>query len=84
MLRLKIGQATRAHGPATGNDSEKLSWHLVKEIGRTVRATLDRVESPGVSLLMIKFPRTVRDMEGLTAMEVNWTFRRPSVRALQR
>jgi hypothetical protein len=49
---------------------ERLGWHLVSEIGRLVGATIDRVRSPGQLLLMVEFPRTVRELDGLTAMEV--------------
>ena len=68
LLRIKTTRNGDAHGPPSVQ--EKLSWHLVSEIGRAVGATIDRVKSPGETLLMIEFPRTVREMEGLTAMEV--------------
>lgn len=70
LLRIKTLQSDRTKGPTPEPDAEKLSWHLVTEISRAVGATLDRVKSPGETLLMIEFPRTVREMDGLTAMEV--------------
>ena len=70
LLRIKTLQSDRTKDPTPEPDAEKLSWHLVTEIGRAVGATLDRVKSPGETLLMIEFPRTVREMDGLTAMEV--------------
>ncbi len=70
LLRLRTSQIVFASGQAEDPNPEKLSWHLVTEIGRAIGATIDRVKSPGETLLMIEFPRTVREFEGLTSMEV--------------
>lgn len=62
---------TRHTKPAgDGPSPEILCWYLIGELARTVGATVDRVRSAGETLLMLEFPRTVREMEGLTAMEV--------------
>jgi hypothetical protein len=58
--------------------AEKLSWYLVNEIASAIGATLDRVASPDETLLLIEFPRTVHQMEGLTAMEVDTGAGQPS------
>jgi CheY-like chemotaxis protein len=73
LLRLRTGGKTDSVGV------ERLCWHLVTEIGRSVGATIDRVRSAGETLVMIEFPRTLREMDGLSAMEVE--LGRPSAAA---
>ena len=51
---------------------ERLGWYLVTEIARLLGVTVDRVCSAGQLLLMLEFPRTVRELDGLTAMEVEF------------
>lgn len=53
------------------SEPEKVAWYLIQELGRQVGAIIDRVSSPGQVLVMLEFPRTVREMEGLSAMEVD-------------
>ncbi len=63
----------RASGAGAGapREHERLCWHLVTEICRTVGASVDRVQSSDQCLLSIEFARTVHELEGLSAMEVD-------------
>lgn len=70
LLRIRTRQKVRASASSGEDEREKLSWHLVTELARAVGATLDRMRSPGETLLMLEFARTVREMEGISAMEV--------------
>ncbi|MBC7381009.1 MAG: hypothetical protein H7346_26730 [Burkholderiaceae bacterium] len=52
-------------------ESENLSWHLLTQIGKAMGVSVDRVASVDEGILMIEFPRTVKQLEGLTAVEVD-------------
>ncbi len=67
---LRIGAAAPVRAVSEEPDHERLSWYLVSEISRLLGVTVDRVRSPGQILMMFEFPRTVRELDGLTAMEV--------------
>lgn len=69
---LRIGTQATTRTQDGDAPEEKLGWYLINEIGRLLGATIDRVRSPGQALLMIEFPRTVRELDGLTAMEVEF------------
>ena len=74
VLRFKSNQTVTAGARRAAREyhPEKLCWHLVTELATAIGATLDRVESAEESLVMIEFPRTVRQLEGLTAMEMDF------------
>jgi hypothetical protein len=44
---------------------------LLQEIGRAMGVSVERSVSPGEASLLIEFPRTVKRLEGLTAIEVD-------------
>lgn len=67
---LRIGSAAPMQAVSEDPDHEHLSWYLVSEIARLLGVTVDRVRSPGQTLMLFEFPRTVRELDGLTAMEV--------------
>jgi hypothetical protein len=67
---LRIGAVAPMRAVAEDPENERLGWYLVSEISRLLGVTVDRVRSPGQTLMMFEFPRTVRELEGLTAMEV--------------
>jgi hypothetical protein len=67
---LRIGSSAPPHSVSEDPDHEQLSWYLVLEISRLLGVTVDRVRSPGQVLMVFEFPRTVRELDGLTAMEV--------------
>ena len=69
LLRIHASETVQTQDDA--EEHERLSWHLITELCRAIGATLDRVKSPGQTLVMIEFPRTVREMEGVSAMEVD-------------
>jgi hypothetical protein len=52
-------------------EAENLSWHLLTQIGKAMGVSVDRVASADEGILMIEFPRTVKQLEGLTAVEVD-------------
>lgn len=67
---LRIGCVAPVPTVSESAEHERLSWYLVSEIGRLLGVTVDRVRSPGQLLMVFEFPRTVRELEGITAMEV--------------
>ncbi len=69
LLRIHATESVQVQDDAEEN--ERLSWHLITELCRAIGATLDRVKSPGQTLVMIEFARTVREMDGISAMEVD-------------
>ena len=52
----------------TGNT---LAWYLLVEAANAMGVSVDRITSARESTLMIEFPRTVKRLEGLTAVEVD-------------
>ena len=68
LLRLKA--STTAPTAASEFDQERLCWHLVTETSRAVGATVDRIRSAGQTLVLVEFARTVRELDGLSSMEV--------------
>ena len=71
MLLFKASESVASS--ASQSDDKKgdsLDWYLLSEIARAMGVTLDRVMSGNESSLMIEFPRTVKRLEGLTAVEV--------------
>ncbi len=73
VLRFKSNQTVKSGDRSAPEDEtpERLSWHLVSELASAIGATLDRVETADEVLVMLEFPRTVRQLEGLTAMEMD-------------
>ena len=52
-------------------ERETLIWYLFSEIAHTMGVSIDRVNSTNEVSVMVEFPRTVRRLEGLTAVEVD-------------
>ncbi len=48
-----------------------LAWHLLLQLANTMGVALDRVIAPDHSLVVLEFARTVRNLEGLTALEMD-------------
>jgi len=71
MFFLKASESVAAGGINSEGHSEQdgLSWHLLTEIGRVMGVSVDRVTSADEGILMIEFPRTVKQLEGITAVE---------------
>lgn len=68
---LRIGAVNPGLSVPEDAGHERLSWYLVCELARLLGVTVDRVRSRGQTLVVFEFPRTVRELEGLTAMEVD-------------
>lgn len=54
--------------PAT---ADTLSWHLLLQTAQAMGVGVERVLAPDHVIAMLEFPRTVRQLEGLTAVEVD-------------
>lgn len=72
ILMLKASQ----HIAVPANDVEPaspdtLNWHLLQQIAQTMGLMVERVIAPDHTLVMLEFPRTVKQLEGLTAVEMN-------------
>lgn len=51
---------------------DSLHWHLLAHIAQAMGVTLEReIEESGESILRLEFARTVRQLEGLSAMEID-------------
>lgn len=66
----------RAAHPALDAQGEALSvetidWHLLQQIGQAMGLLVERSAEGGHSIVTIEFPRTVKQLEGLTAVEMN-------------
>ena len=56
---------------AVDPEFEKLSWHLLAETAQSLGVALDRVRSVEETVLMIEFPRTVKQLESLAAVDAD-------------
>lgn len=50
---------------------DTLNWHLLQQIAQTMGLMVERVIAADHTLVMLEFPRTVKQLEGLTAVEMN-------------
>lgn len=73
VLKLKTSQTVTASRPLDDGVAppERLSWYLVAEIARAIGAVLERDQSNSETRLTVEFPRTVRTLDGVTAMEMD-------------
>ncbi|MES2976752.1 MAG: hypothetical protein V4757_24300 [Pseudomonadota bacterium] len=73
MFFLKASESVASGGINSEGPVEHdgLSWHLLTQIGKAMGVSVDRVASADEGILMIEFPRTVKQLEGLTAVEVD-------------
>ena len=62
-----VGDGVSIDGHA---ESDNLTWYLFSEIAHAMGVSIERVISPHEVSLMVEFPRTVKRLEGLTAVEV--------------
>ena len=65
---LALNQESSANPDHSGNT---LAWYLLVEAAGAMGVSVDRITSATESSLMIEFPRTVKRLEGLTAVEVD-------------
>ncbi len=71
MLLFKASESVASStSTVDGQKGDSLDWYLLSEIAHAMGVTLDRVMSSNESSLMIEFPRTVKRLEGMTAVEV--------------
>ena len=72
MLLIKASEAVGGGVSREGlPESETLIWYLFSEIAHAMGVSIDRVTSTNEVSVMVEFPRTVRRLEGLTAVEVD-------------
>ena len=72
MLHIKASESVASgafNDDRQGGDT--LGWYLLSEIARAMGVSIDRVNTASDVSLMIEFPRTVKRLEGLTAVEVD-------------
>jgi hypothetical protein len=70
MLAIKATPLTGAALADARPDS--LNWHLLTHIAQTMGVALEReISAGGEATLLLEFSRTVRQLEGLTAMEID-------------
>lgn len=68
MLVIKATLRAGAGRPESQPDS--LNWHFLTHIAQTMGVSLEReINTEGEATLLLEFARTVRQLEGLTAME---------------
>jgi hypothetical protein len=72
VLILKSTQQIAGGGAdAVRADPDTLDWHLLQHIAHVMGVTVERIVAADHSLVLVEFPRTVRQLEGLTAIEVD-------------
>ena len=72
MLLIKVSEAVGGGVSREGlPESETLTWYLFSEIAHAMGVSIDRVTSANEVSVMVEFPRTVKRLEGLTAVEVD-------------
>ena len=72
LIRASDRIAQNKPGSEPHDDSgNTLAWYLLVEAANAMGVSVDRITSAKESTLMIEFPRTVKRLEGLTAVEVD-------------
>ena len=72
LLWLKASQTVATSDDHQVTDQrDSISWYLLSQIAQAMGVSVNRVGSPGEMMLMIEFTRTVKQLEGLTAVEVH-------------
>lgn len=73
LLSLKSTRAVVVSGKPdiSRETSDALSRHLLAEIARAIGVTVEVTESADEQTITLEFPRTVKQLEGLTAMEMD-------------
>lgn len=72
LIRASDRIAQNKPGSEPHDDSgNTLAWYLLVEAANAMGVSVDRITSTKESTLMIEFPRTVKRLEGLTAIEVD-------------
>ena len=54
-----------------GEGPDSISWHLLLQLAQTMGVRLDRSVTPGRCVVSLEFPRTVQNLQGLTAVEID-------------
>ena len=70
VIRADQHVATQESQRETPNPNS-LAWHLLIQLANTMGVALDRVIAPDHSLVVLEFARTVRNLGGLTALEMD-------------
>lgn len=72
LLVIRAGHgAPQADGGTSPALAESLNWHLLSQIGLAMGETVTREIQGQDAVLMIEFSRTVKKLQGLTAMEID-------------
>jgi hypothetical protein len=71
ILFFKASQSV-ASGESVGDraEADTLNWHLLQQLTQAMGVSVDRVKSESEAILLLEFPRTVKQLEGLSAVEV--------------
>jgi hypothetical protein len=79
-IKASEGVAQRDAKRRNPAEVESLNWYLLKQIAQSMGVAVTRVEAPGEVTLTLEFSRTVRQLEGMTAVEVDtqWDSLMPS------
>ena len=71
VLLLKVKQTISAGEQGPRDDEDCLDWFLLVQVAQAMGVMVEREVIGDQSMLTIEFPRTVRQLEGLTAIEVD-------------
>jgi hypothetical protein len=71
ILSFNSTQGVRVQGEQNTGHLDTLSWHLLIETAKPLGVTVKRVESHDGVQLTIEFPRTVKQLQGVTAVEMD-------------
>lgn len=75
LIRTSEGVQLGTQGDADADgDGNTLAWYLLVETASVMGVSVNRVVASSESSLVIEFPRTVKRLEGLTAVEVDTSY----------
>lgn len=71
LLKVKQAVSASADAPANPETSDSLDWYLLVQLAQAMGVMIGKEMVGDQTMLSIEFPRTVRQLEGLTAVEVD-------------
>jgi hypothetical protein len=71
LLKLTSSQGIHLQGEGIEASSDTLSWHLLVETAKALGANVARAATDDKREVLIEFPRTVQQLQGVTAIELD-------------
>lgn len=71
VLTFRARDLVRVGGDTAAGGDERLEWLLLRHVSRSMGVAVERVGSQQETGVVLEFPRTIRQLEGLTALEID-------------